>query len=33
MLCRREAVKRRREEQKGLENSALKTALELKNLL
>lgn len=33
VLCRREAVKRRREEQKGLENSALKTALELKNLL
>ena len=32
MLCSREAIKRRRE-QKGLENSALKTALELKNLL
>jgi len=33
VLWRREAGKRRRAEQKGLENSALKTALELKNLL
>ena len=33
VLWRREVGKRRREEQKGLENSALKTAFELKNLL
>lgn len=33
VLWRREAGKRRKEEQKGLENSALKTALELQNLL